>query len=93
MPSTPGCLQHYSDMAMTTVLMLKPVSGLPLRALQGLGDSIITLMKVTVELSGLHLLNGQSPLIFLSKPQRGVKLYTPLSTSPDSESLVKASRK
>ncbi|NIG62453.1 MAG: hypothetical protein G5663_03175 [Serratia symbiotica] len=41
-----GRLQHYSDMAMTIVLMLKRIFGLTLRALQGFVDSIFTLMKV-----------------------------------------------
>lgn len=41
-----GRTQHYSGMAITTVLMLKRVFGLTLRALQGFIDSIFALMKV-----------------------------------------------
>jgi hypothetical protein len=41
-----GRPQHYSDMAITTVLMLKRVFGLTLRAIQGFVDSIFALMKV-----------------------------------------------
>lgn len=41
-----GRPEHYSGMAIPTVLMLKRVFGLTLRALQGFIDSIIGLMKV-----------------------------------------------
>lgn len=37
---------HYTDMAITTVLMMKCVFNLPLRALQGFVDSIFKLMEL-----------------------------------------------
>ncbi len=45
-PSLRGRPPHYSDMAITSVLMLKRIFGLTLRALQGFVDSIVTLIKV-----------------------------------------------
>ncbi|NIH16420.1 MAG: IS5/IS1182 family transposase, partial [Serratia symbiotica] len=45
-PDLHGRRQHYSDMAITSVLILKRIFGLTLRALQGFVDSIITLIKV-----------------------------------------------
>ncbi len=45
-PCLRGLPPHYSDMAITSVLMLKRIFGLTLRALQGFGDSIVTLIKV-----------------------------------------------
>ncbi|NIG62282.1 MAG: hypothetical protein G5663_01865 [Serratia symbiotica] len=45
-PSRRGRQQHYSNMAMTSVLMMKLIFGLTLCALQGFVDSIFTLMKV-----------------------------------------------
>ncbi len=45
-PSLRGRTPHYSDMAITSVLMLKRIFGLTLRALQGFVDSIVTLIKV-----------------------------------------------
>jgi hypothetical protein len=41
----PGRLQRYSELAISTVLMLKRVFSLTLRAVQGFIDSIFTLMK------------------------------------------------
>ncbi|NIH15822.1 MAG: IS5/IS1182 family transposase, partial [Serratia symbiotica] len=45
-PSLRGRPPHYSDMVITSVLMLKWIFGLTLRALQGFVDSIVTLIKV-----------------------------------------------
>ncbi len=45
-PSLRGRPPHYSDMAITSVLMLKRIFGLILRALQRFVDSIVTLIKV-----------------------------------------------
>ncbi len=38
---------HYSDMTITTVLMMKRMFGLSLRALQGFVDSIFKMIKCT----------------------------------------------
>ncbi len=45
-PSLRGRRQHYSDMTITSVLMLKQILCLTLRALQGFVNSIVTLIKV-----------------------------------------------
>ncbi|ENS3351536.1 IS5 family transposase [Salmonella enterica] len=45
-PSARGRPQRYSDLAITTVLVIKRVFRLPLRAAQGFIDSIFTLMGV-----------------------------------------------
>ncbi|MCL0229219.1 transposase, partial [Klebsiella pneumoniae] len=45
-PSSRGRLQRYSDLAITTVLVIKRVFRLTLRAAQGFIDSIFTLMNV-----------------------------------------------
>nr|ALD82343.1 hypothetical protein [Raoultella ornithinolytica] len=55
-PEGRGRPLHYTDMAITTVLMMKRVLNLPLRALQGFVDSIFKLMELPV-LPGL--LSGQ----------------------------------
>ena len=43
-PEGRGRPLHYTDMAISTVLMMKRVFNLPLRALQGFVDSVFTLM-------------------------------------------------
>ncbi len=48
-----GRPQRYSDLAITTVLVIKRVFRLTLRAAQGFIDSIFTLMNVPL-LPGLH---------------------------------------
>ena len=45
-PASRGRPQCYSDLAITTVLVIKRVFRLPLRATQGFIDSIFTLMDV-----------------------------------------------
>ncbi|HBW7000903.1 TPA: transposase, partial [Klebsiella pneumoniae] len=45
-PSSRGRPQRYSDLAITTVLVIKRVFRLTLRAAQGFIDSIFTLMNV-----------------------------------------------
>ncbi|WP_447307374.1 transposase, partial [Escherichia coli] len=45
-PEGRGRPLHYTYMAITTVLMMKRVFNLPLRALQGFVDSIFTLMAL-----------------------------------------------
>ncbi len=46
--------QRYSDLAITTVLVIKRVFRLTLRAAQGFIDSIFALMNVPFALPGLH---------------------------------------
>ncbi|MGS1803390.1 transposase [Klebsiella pneumoniae] len=53
-PSSRGRPQRYSDLAITTVLVIKRVFRLTLRAAQGFIDSIFALMNVPVALPGLH---------------------------------------
>ncbi|NIG62358.1 MAG: hypothetical protein G5663_02410 [Serratia symbiotica] len=47
-PSVRGRPQHYSDMAVTSVLMLKRIFRLTLRALHSFVDSIFPLIKVSL---------------------------------------------
>lgn len=44
-PASRGRPQRYSDLAITTVLMIKRVFRLTLRAAQGFIDSVFSLMK------------------------------------------------
>ncbi|WP_291969616.1 transposase, partial [Candidatus Symbiopectobacterium sp.] len=48
---------YYSDMAITTVLMMKRVFGLSLRALQGFVDSIFKLIKLSLHCPDYSLLS------------------------------------
>lgn len=45
-PEGRGRPLHYTDMTITTVLMMKRVFNLPLRALQGFVDSIFKLLEL-----------------------------------------------
>lgn len=53
-PSSRGRPQRYSDLAITTALVIKRVFGLTLRAAQGFIDSIFTHDECSVALPGLH---------------------------------------
>ncbi|MGG2143153.1 IS5 family transposase [Symbiopectobacterium sp. RP] len=68
-----GRLLHYSDMAITTVLMMKRVFGLSLRALQGFGDSIFKLIKLSLHCPDYSLLSKRAKTVNISikTPTRG----------------------
>lgn len=78
-PEHRGRPLHYTDMAITTVLMMKRVFNLSLRPLQGFVDSIFQLMGVALV---WHLFapiihwsaNVQRPLISALKHQHAVRL-------------------
>jgi heme-degrading monooxygenase HmoA len=53
-PSSRGRPQRYSDLAITTVLVIKRVFRLTLRAAQGFIDSIFCPDERSVALPGLH---------------------------------------
>lgn len=53
-PSSRGRPRRYSDLAITTVLVVKRVFRLTLRAAQGFIDSIFSLMGGSATLPGLH---------------------------------------
>ncbi|MGG2143621.1 IS5 family transposase [Symbiopectobacterium sp. RP] len=64
---------HYSDMAITTVLMMKRVFGLSLRALQGFVDSIFKLIKLSLHCPDYSLLSKRAKTVNISikTPTRG----------------------
>ncbi|MGG2141397.1 IS5 family transposase [Symbiopectobacterium sp. RP] len=64
---------HYSDMTITTVLMMKRVFGLSLRALQGFGDSIFKLIKLSLHCPDYSLLSKRAKTVNISikTPTRG----------------------
>ncbi|MGG2143695.1 IS5 family transposase [Symbiopectobacterium sp. RP] len=57
---------HYSDMTITTVLMMKRVFGLSLRALQGFGDSIFKLIKLSLHCPDYSLLSKRAKTVNIS---------------------------
>lgn len=73
-PSSRGRPQRYSDLAITTVLVIKRVFRLTLRAAQGFIDSIFTLMDVPLRCQITPALaSGQSQLTSVLKPPPGVR--------------------
>jgi hypothetical protein len=75
-PSSRGRPQRYSDLAITTVLVIKRVFRLTLRAAQGFIDSIFSDER-SVALPGLPVsASGQSRLMSVSKRPPGVKSHT-----------------
>jgi hypothetical protein len=73
-PSSRGRPQRYSDLAITTVLVIKRVFRLTLRAAQGFIDSIFSLMNVpyVARITAVSA-GGQSRLTSVSKRSPGVK--------------------
>lgn len=57
---------HYSDMAITTALMMKRVFRLSLRALQGFVDSIFKLMRVQLKCPDYSLLSKRAKTVNIS---------------------------
>lgn len=72
-PERRGRPLHYTDMAITTVLMMKRVFNLSLRALQGFVDSIFTLMKLPLRCPDYSLVSrrAQTVSINIKTPTRG----------------------
>ncbi|QZN94104.1 IS5 family transposase [Symbiopectobacterium purcellii] len=72
-PERRGRPRHYSDMAITTVLMMKRVFGLSLRALQGFVDSIFKLMGLPLRCPDYSLLSKRAKTVKISikTPTRG----------------------
>lgn len=72
-PEGRGRPLHYTDMAITTVLMMKRVFNLPLRALQGFVDSIFTLMALPLRCPDYSLVSkhAKSVNISIKTPTRG----------------------
>ena len=64
---------HYTDMAITTVLMIKRVFNLSLRALQGFVDSIFKLMDMPLRCPDYSLVNKWAKRVSISikTPTRG----------------------
>ena len=60
---------HYTDMAITTVLMMKRVFNLSLRAVQGFVDSIFKMMALPLRCPDYSLVSRLS-LIHISEPTR-----------------------
>lgn len=72
-PKHRGRPLHYTDMAITTVLMMKRVFNLSLRALQGFVDSIFQLMGVALVCPDYSLVSKRAKTVNISikTPTRG----------------------
>ncbi|EAA8386659.1 IS5 family transposase [Salmonella enterica] len=72
-PEGRGWPLHYTDMAITTVLMMKRVFNLPLRALQGFVDSIFKLMELPLCCPDYSLVSKRAKTVNISikTPTRG----------------------
>lgn len=65
-PERRGRPLHYTDMAITTVLMMKRVFNLSLRALQGFVDSIFTLIKLPLRCPDYSLVNRRAQAVSIN---------------------------
>lgn len=72
-PEGRGWPLHYTDMAITTVLKMKRVFNLPLRALQGFVDSIFKLMELPLCCPDYSLVSKRAKTVNISikTPTRG----------------------
>ncbi|SJA44944.1 Uncharacterised protein [Shigella sonnei] len=72
-PEHRGRPLHYTDTAITTVLMMKRVFNLSLRALQGFVDSIFTLMKLPLRCPDYSLVSRRAKTVNINikTPTRG----------------------
>ncbi|WP_342701551.1 IS5-like element ISEcl3 family transposase (plasmid) [Enterobacter asburiae] len=72
-PEGRGRPLHYTDMAIYTVLMMKRVFNLPLRALQGFVDSVFTLMALPLRCPDYSLVSKRAKCVNISikTPTRG----------------------
>ena len=74
-PSSQGRPQRYSELAITTVLAIKRVFQLILRATQGFIDSIFSLMKVPLRSPDYSCVSIRAKSVNISfKPPTRVKL-------------------
>ncbi len=58
---------YYTDMAVTTVLMIKRVFNLSLRALQGFVDSVFTLMSLPLRCPDYSLVSRRAKTVSIAK--------------------------
>ncbi|EPB0153838.1 IS5 family transposase [Escherichia coli] len=65
-PESRGRPLHYTDMAITTVLMMKRVFNLPLRALQGFVDSIFKMMNLPLRCPDYSLISKRAKSVNIS---------------------------
>ncbi len=72
-PEGRGRPLYYTDMAVTTVLMIKRVFNLSLRALQGFVDSVFTLMSLPLRCPDYSLVSRRAKTVSISikTPTRG----------------------
>ncbi len=72
-PEGRGRPLYYTDMAVTTVLMIKRVFNLSLRALQGFLDSVFTLMSLPLRCPDYSLVSRRAKTVSISikTPTRG----------------------
>ncbi|AHF74181.1 transposase ISSoEn1, IS5 ssgr IS903 family [Candidatus Sodalis pierantonius str. SOPE] len=72
-PEHRGRPLHYTDMAITTVLMIKRVFNLSLRALQGFVDAIFKLMGLSLRCPDYSLVSRRAKIVDISikTPTRG----------------------
>ncbi len=76
-PSSRGRPQRYSDIAITTVLVIKRVFRLTLRAAQGFIDSLFALMNAPLRCPDYTVsVSEQRRLMSVSKHPLGVKSHT-----------------
>ena len=65
-PEGRGRPLYYTDMAITTVLMMKRVFNLPLRALQGFVDSIFNMMSLPLRSPNYSLVSKRAKSVSIS---------------------------
>ena len=72
-PEGRGRPLHYTDMVISTALMMKRVFNLPLRALQGFVDSIFMLMELPLRCPACSLVSKRTKSVNISikTPARG----------------------
>jgi len=81
--SSRGRPQRYSELAISTILMLKRVFRLTLRAAQGFIDSIFILMKLPLRCPDYSCVSRRAKSVTIPfKNPHTVKLPTLLSTPP-----------
>ena len=93
-PSSRGRPQRYSDLAITTVLVIKRVFRLTLRAAQGFIDSIFSLMNVPLRCPDYSCVSRRAKSVNVSfkTPTRGEIAHLVID-STGLRSLVKANGK
>ncbi|EIC83112.1 IS5 family transposase [Serratia sp. M24T3] len=94
--SSRGRPQRYSELAISTVLMLKRIFRLTLRAVQGVIDSLFALMKISLRCPDYSCVSGRAKFVSIpfKNPTRGgiahlVIDYTGLKVFGEGEWKVK----